>query len=37
MDEQRAFYVGILRAIAKQIGWDRLRALVEELARESSP
>ena len=34
MDDQRAFHIGLLRSIAKQIGWDRLKALVAELAAE---
>lgn len=34
MDDHRAFHTGLLRAIAKQIGWQRLRLLVEELARQ---
>lgn len=35
MDDQRTFHSGLLRKIAESIGWARLRALVEELAREA--
>jgi hypothetical protein len=31
--DDRSFHIGLLRAIAKQIGWKRLRELVDELAR----
>lgn len=34
VDSERAFHIGLLRAIAKQIGWERLKALVAELAAE---
>jgi hypothetical protein len=33
--KHRDFYIGLLRQIAQDIGWERLRALVEELAQET--
>jgi hypothetical protein len=31
------FHVGLLRQIARAIGWDKLKALVEKLAAEDAP
>jgi len=31
-----AFHIGLLRQIAKEIGWDKLKALVERLAAEDA-
>ncbi len=32
--DDEIFHAGLLRNIAKAIGWDKLRALVEKLAAE---
>lgn len=34
MNNDEAFYVGIIKTVARAIGWERLKALVERLERE---
>ena len=34
--DDEIFHAGLLRNIAKAIGWDKLRALVERLAAEDA-